>query len=90
MGEQLTFGANTSWVRGLERELAIKLAPHVGTEKAKELAVSLARLAEKRAADAHVVPASEVVCGGCQTSAHVSEITCLCRNCSTKTMVLIS
>jgi hypothetical protein len=89
MGEQLTFGANTSWVRGLERELAIKLAPHVGTEKAKELALSMARLAEKRAADAHVVPASEVSCGGCKTCVHVSEVTCLCRSCTEKTMVLI-
>ena len=54
MGEQLTLGSSGSWVRGLEREFALKLAPHMGIETAKELAADMAKLAAKRAEKAGV------------------------------------
>jgi hypothetical protein len=89
MGEQLELGANRSWVRGLEQEIALKLAPHLGVEKVKELAAGLARLAERRAAEAQVVPPSSVLCQGCSASVLLVESTHLCPGCANNTMMVV-
>ena len=89
MAEQMMLGVKRSWVRGFEQELALKLAPFLGVEKAKELAASLSKLAEKRVSGAGLVQSEEVKCGGCGVAVSNHGNTCLCSACAGKTMVVL-
>ena len=89
MGEQLTLGSSGSWVRGLEREFALKLVPHMGIETAKELAADMAKLAVKRAEKAGVASSFEVPCGGCGSEVSSEKAAFLCSKCAKNTMIFI-
>jgi hypothetical protein len=92
VAEQLELGAGRTWIRGLEQEFALKLAPHVGKDGAKKLAAAMARLAGRRAGEVGeggTAAALVTACGGCQTDVLAHEALCLCSTCANNVMLIV-
>jgi hypothetical protein len=92
VAEQLELGAGRTWIRGLEQEFTLKLAPHVGKDGAKKLAAIMARLAGRRASEVGEAGKAAVLvatCGGCQADVLAHEALCLCSVCANNVMLIV-